>query len=287
MSQPGWVCPACRQLAMGPGDCPKCLQFRRYVKVVPLGRGGALRMAQVRLDDLTRVVPKLFPGITEVMNGGFVAGSVTLVWGGPGIGKSRLMLQLADGIEGSGGSALYVATEQPPEHVKGLAALVGVGESPFYVSHQRDPQALHHLIRETAPVFVVVDSLQGMVDEPGPSSLVRTTKRLIQTAREFACAMVLVFHETKAGDYAGPRTVEHEVDGMVTLEREGGGIVWEVNGKYRFGPSSRYARLRENGGRFHDRDEVAYRGARLDGAEDRGGTLDREATGSPASEPTP
>lgn len=245
-------------------------------------------MAQVRAEDLPRVSPTVaFPGVCAAMAGGFVLGSVTLVWGGPGVGKSRLMLQLADAVDsvkwsttGIYHSALYVATEQPPEHVKHMAELVGVGESSFLVSHQRYPEGLHHLVREERPSFVIVDSIQGMLDEPG--QLVHVTKRLVQTAREFACAMVLVFHETKAGDYAGPRTVEHDVDCMVSLESSvvEGIVWWRIAGKYRFGPSHVHAILHEEGGRFYDRGAYSGGGDGRDGATDPGGTLDRHTDGS-------
>lgn len=176
------------------------------------------------------------------MNGGFVPGSVTVVYGGAGLGKSTLMLKLVDRMTRVlPQPALYCSTEQTPEHVKLTGYRAGVDGSRMLIAYETHVEAIGRLL--TRQRFAVVDSLSNLARE---EPIATVTGRLVEMARTHGTALVLVLHETKEGDYNAPRQVEHIVDCMVRLscsEEMLDGIkpslVWSVQGKYRFGPINR------------------------------------------------
>lgn len=241
-----YSCPACGQGALGPGNCPGCLKGRKYVKLRPLApQQGAVPMALVRADQTPRLPVPGFPGIESVMNGGFVPGSVTVVYGGAGLGKSALMLRITDRLTRVlPHPALYCSTEQTAEHVKLMGYRVGVADSRMLVAYETHVEAIERLLMRQR--FAVVDSLSNLT-RMEPIGVV--TGQLVEMARAHGTALVLVLHETKDGDYNAPRQVEHLVDCMVRLARDevggvGNVLHWTVGTKYRFGPINRTARLR-------------------------------------------
>lgn len=236
---------------------------------------GAVPLALVRSDTTPRLPVPGFPGIESAMHGGFVVGSVTVVYGAAGLGKSTLMLKMVDRMTRVMETpALYCSTEQTVEQVKLMGYRVGVAGSPMLVAYETHGEAVARLMARRR--FMVVDSLSNLVREE-PIGVV--TGRLVEAARTHGTALVCVLHETKDGDYNAPRQVEHVVDCMVRLSDEGDDamrpiLCWTVGTKYRFGPINRTARLRldENG--------VPYDPDASGGFEDRSRDRSRSLDGS-------
>lgn len=250
-----YVCPACGQGALGPGNCPACIKMRRYVQVRPIEFIGAVPLAQVRADSFRRLPVMGFPQIENVMNGGFVLGTVTLVYGAAGLGKTTLCLKMADNITRVWSRpSLYCSTEQTPEQVKMIALRAGVCESRTLVAYETHTEAIGRIVAACRSPFTVIDSLSNLAMQ---ESIVVVTSRLVEMARTLDTALLLVLHETKDGDYNAPRQVEHLVDCMVRLSDGATDdmlptLDWTVTGKYRFGPINRTAHLR------FDRERIPY-----------------------------
>jgi DNA repair protein RadA/Sms len=205
---------------------------------------------QVSADDIPRLPIPCWPEVENMLNGGLVVGTVLALYGPPGIGKSTLVLQLADAMATMGPSA-YLTTEQLVPQVKLTAVRVGVADSGVLVGYHTRVEEVERVMAETALRFIAVDSLQGCClrgEEP------EAAMRLVQAARRHAVAMVLVLHATKDGDYSGPRVVEHQVDGMVSFDDDATlGPHLTVVDKYRYGPIGRIAKLgRSDTGRLWD-----------------------------------
>jgi DNA repair protein RadA/Sms len=213
------------------GRCPERGEFataveepatRPAVHVTLLG-APLLRLVELRASGAERTVT----GIEEldlVLGGGIVNGSVVLIAGEPGVGKSTLTLQTAMSIGASGVDILLVCGEEAPQQVKARAARLG-DISPT-VTTLADPQlpAVLHAIETSGASIVVVDSIQTVFDPdipsaPGSVSQVRECgSRLVRAARDHGVTVVLVGHVTKEGVVAGPRVLEHLVDVVLNFE---------------------------------------------------------------------
>lgn len=173
---------------------------------------------------------RLITGISEfdrVMGGGIVPGSVALIGGDPGIGKSTLLLQVSDRIAHTHGSVLYVTGEESARQVGIRAARLGISAQRLLVMAETDIVAVIEHIGRLNPSLVVIDSIQTM-DEPSvqssPGSVTQVrecTGALMRVAKELAIPVFLVGHVTKAGSIAGPKVLEHVVDTVLYFEGEG------------------------------------------------------------------
>jgi DNA repair protein RadA/Sms len=196
-------------------------------------------------DDRSRLRPTGLGEVDRVLGGGLVAGSVTLVGGEPGIGKSTLLLQLAGETAATGHTALYVSGEESAGQVRSRADRLGVlHEGLWLVGETVVPHVVAHL-DDVAPDLVVVDSVQTLVDPalssaPGSVAQVRECAHtLVKEAKQRGIAVLLVGHVTKEGTLAGPRVLEHVVD--TVLEFEGDrhhGLRLLRASKHRFGPTT-------------------------------------------------
>jgi len=192
--------------------------------------------------------------VDRVLGGGFVPGSVTLVGGEPGIGKSTLLLQLAAATAARGTSALYVSGEESAGQVRGRADRLGaIHDDLWLVSETSLPHILSHL-EKVGPALVVIDSIQTLSDPalssaPGSVAQVREcASRLVTFAKQHGTMMVLVGHVTKDGALAGPRVLEHVVD--TVLEFDGDrhhGLRLLRASKHRFGATSEVGLLQMEG----------------------------------------
>jgi DNA repair protein RadA/Sms len=221
------------------GRCPDCGAWNTMSEMVVEGgaapglgaawRGLGRTSAPQRITDVAlSATARQALGLGEwdrVLGGGIVPGSLVLIGGEPGIGKSTLILQVASLLAAQAGPVLYVSGEESPEQVKLRAERMGVAEPELYLHAETSLEAVLSAAAELSPRALVVDSIQTMyLDElasaAGTVSQVREcTARLMRLAKGPAQLPVfLVGHVTKAGDLAGPRVLEHMVDIVLYLE---------------------------------------------------------------------
>src|SRR5437899_11948132 len=195
-----------------------------------------------------RDAPRLASGLAEfdrVTGGGFVKGSVLLVGGDPGIGKSTLLIQVAAAIALKGQRAIYISGEEAVAQVRLRAERLGVADAAVELAAETAVEdILATLGHGKTPRLVVIDSIQTMWTDavesaPGTVTQVRAAAQaLIRFAKRSSAAVLLVGHVTKDGQIAGPRVVEHMVDAVLSFEGEGSHqfrILRAV--KNRFGPT--------------------------------------------------
>lgn len=184
--------------------------------------------APVRLAEVDRsggaVTPTGVPELDRVLGGGLAPGSVTLVGGEPGMGKSTLVLQALGGLSARGARCLLVSAEESAAQVHGRAERVGSLEGELYLLSETALPAIVAHTEELAPDVVAVDSVQTIVDpdQPGAAGSVGQVRegaqRLVRLAKESGVSVVLVGHVTKEGGLAGPRLLEHVVDTVLAFE---------------------------------------------------------------------
>ena len=217
------------------GKCESCGAWNTLVEEVaaPKRAGGRsdvvgpppVRLAEVHAGSLERWRTGLGE-LDFVLGGGIVPGSVVLVGGEPGIGKSTLLLQCAARLEAAGVATLYVSGEESPEQIRLRADRLGPAAGQVHVLGETRLEAMVHHAAALQARVVIVDSIQTCyTDElegaPGNVGQVREcAARLMRFAKEAGPAVILVGHVTKGGGLAGPRTLEHIVDTVVYFEGE-------------------------------------------------------------------
>jgi DNA repair protein RadA/Sms len=234
-----FVCQSCGEAFLRwEGQCRTCGEWNSLVETVVRAKSSAsaMRVAQsgaepVRLRDIGETaMPRLATSIGEldrVLGGGVVPGSLILLGGEPGIGKSTLLLQAAAGI---GRPVLFATGEESAAQVRLRAERLGLLDAPagtaIEVLAEREVGRIVEVARSARPAMLVVDSIQtATIDEldgaAGSVGQVReSTVRLMEFAKGEGIAVVLVGHVTKDGSIAGPKTMEHLVDAVIALEGE-------------------------------------------------------------------
>ncbi len=217
--------------AVWAGRCTGCEEWNTLVeeRTGPVTRAlgapaaPARRIAEVADQDAAPM-PTGVPELDRVLGGGLVPGSVTLVGGEPGIGKSTLLLQTAASMAERGRPALYLTAEESAPQVRGRAHRLGaLADQLWLAADTALPDVLAHL-DAVQPAVLVVDSIQTVHDPdlasaPGAVGQVREcAQRLVVEARARGVAVVLVGHVTKDGGLAGPRVLEHLVDTVLSFE---------------------------------------------------------------------
>ncbi len=220
------------------GQCPGCKSWNTFVEETVskenAGKGGASRIrtaASAEVTTLSKVSvkekDKLLTDIGEldrVLGGGIVAGSLVLVGGDPGIGKSTLLLQVCRNLSGKGTNVLYVSGEESEIQIKLRADRIGEFSDRMSLLCETDLDTVAEVIKQRKPDVVVIDSIQTMYNEnvssaPGSVSQVReTTAVLLQIAKGLSISIFIVGHVTKEGAVAGPRVLEHMVDTVLYFE---------------------------------------------------------------------
>ncbi len=218
------------------GRCPRCGEWgsleaetsasaRSAGTSTPGRRLESLRLQDVLDSELTRRSSG-DAEVDRVLGGGWVVGSALLIAGEPGIGKSTLLLQLAQHTVQQGRTVLYVAGEESPSQVRMRADRLGLG-SGMQLTRENEARVIAEHLRSGAPDLVIVDSIQTLVvDEggvPGTVSQLRdSTAVLVEAAKESGSTLVLIGHVTKQGSIAGPKIIEHVVDATFALESAAG-----------------------------------------------------------------
>ncbi|HJV05536.1 MAG TPA: AAA family ATPase, partial [Actinomycetota bacterium] len=195
-----------------------------------------------------RRLPTGIPGVDRVLGGGLVPGSVVLVAGEPGIGKSTLLLQLTANLAAGAGPCLYASGEESRAQVAARARRLGVPPGAATFVSGRELPAVLDAARLAPPAVLVVDSIQAIRDpeQPslpgGPSQVRACADALVGLAKEQGVAVILAGQVTKEGDIAGPRTLEHAVDVVCSFDGDAAtGLRVLAGGKNRFGPEGELA----------------------------------------------
>jgi DNA repair protein RadA/Sms len=243
------ACSSCRQqVSQWVGRCPGCGQWGTIDEVQGInataarsGNAPSLVTLASAPDDERRVSTG-FAGIDRVLGGGVVPASVALLAGEPGIGKSTLLLHVLAHLSSSGQACVLVSGEESHAQVAARARRLGVSGDAIAFAPGRDLAHVLEMARETHPFLLAVDSIQTIRDTSGtqmpggPSQVRLCTDALVGMAKEEGIAVLLTGHVTKDGDLAGPRTLEHAVDVVLTFDGDPrSGLRVLSGGKNRYG----------------------------------------------------
>lgn len=232
-----WRCTECGHAhAKWAGRCESCEAWNTIVEepaAPPVRRGGADGIAAppvIRLRDVTGTrLERWSTGLPEldfVLGGGLVPGSMTLIGGEPGIGKSTLLLQAAALLEAGGHPVLYASGEESAEQLRMRADRLGEATGAVHVLGETRLEACLQAVRATGASVMIVDSIQTVYTDaldsaPGNVGQVRECAGLLMRfAKESGVAVIVVGHVTKGGGIAGPKTLEHIVDTVLYFEGE-------------------------------------------------------------------
>ena len=239
-------CPSCREwntmveepVAKKASDRRAMIPERGRQKIQPV------RLSEVSIEEQDRISTG-YQELDRVLGSGIVAGSLVLVGGDPGIGKSTLLLQVCRNLAAEGHKVLYISGEESLKQIKLRANRIGriTGELLFLCETSLDD--IQEAIQETKPEIVIIDSIQTMYREdvssaPGSVSQVReSTNILLQIAKGMGISVFIVGHVTKEGVVAGPRVLEHMVDTVLYFEGERNASYRILRGvKNRFGSTN-------------------------------------------------
>jgi len=237
------------------GQCPGCGAWGSFVEepVVRTSTGKAVahkesrqpsKLSEVEFSEDTRIASGI-EELDRVLGGGIVVGSLVLVGGDPGIGKSTLLLQMCQKLVQQRKKVLYVSGEESEKQIKMRADRLGGFQSDLLVMSETDLDIVAETITRSTPDVVIIDSIQTMYREeigsaPGSVGQVReTTSTLLRLAKGMSISIFIVGHVTKEGVVAGPRVLEHMVDTVLYFEGDGGASYRFLRGvKNRFGSTN-------------------------------------------------
>jgi DNA repair protein RadA/Sms len=252
-----FVCQQCgKESLKWLGRCPSCQEWNTFIETRVTAPSASLRAASLASSpqELSQVVieaadrsPLPLAEFNRVLGGGLVSGSLVLIAGDPGIGKSTLLLQATALIAQTRGKVVYVSGEETLRQIKLRAERLGVKGEKLYLLAETDLELILDQIERLQPSLVVIDSIQtvnfpGLDTAPGSVAQVREcTLRLMHWAKLSAVPIFITGHVTKDGTIAGPKVLEHIVDVVLYLEGE---------------PFSAYRLLRGVKNRFGSTNEV-------------------------------
>ncbi|MCA1216144.1 DNA repair protein RadA [Bacillus amyloliquefaciens] len=240
-SKTKFICHSCGyESAKWMGKCPGCgawnTMVEETIKKAPANRRATFShsvqtvqkpspITSIETSEEPRVQTKL-EEFNRVLGGGVVKGSLVLIGGDPGIGKSTLLLQVSAQLADTAGSVLYISGEESVKQTKLRADRLGINSQMLHVLSETDMEYISSAIQEMKPAFVVVDSIQtvyqsDITSAPGSVSQVREcTAELMKIAKTNGIPIFIVGHVTKEGSIAGPRLLEHMVDTVLYFEGE-------------------------------------------------------------------
>ena len=216
------------------GQCPGCREWNTFVEETVEKKstakvherraaGGPVCLSSIETKEEDRVTTRM-QELDRVLGGGIVPGSLVLVGGDPGIGKSTLLLQVCQKLADDGHEVLYISGEESLKQIKLRAERIGQFSDKLRLFCETNLELIGDTIRNNKPEVVIIDSIQTMYNEdvssaPGSVSQVReSTSVLMQLAKGLGISIFIVGHVTKEGTVAGPRVLEHMVDTVLYFE---------------------------------------------------------------------
>jgi DNA repair protein RadA/Sms len=239
-----YICQSCGyESSKWVGKCPECGAFNTFAeeKVTPTARTNSLsgggRSARDYASNGSKpqalssvgvtASQRMLTGISEfdrVLGGGIVPGSLVLIGGDPGVGKSTLLIEASVRLSESQGSGLYVSGEESAQQIKLRAERLGLQSESLMLAAETDLLQIESFIRSQKPAFAVIDSIQttahpGLDSAPGTLTQVRESATVLQRiAKDEGISIFIVGHVNKEGNLAGPRALEHIVDAVLQFE---------------------------------------------------------------------
>jgi DNA repair protein RadA/Sms len=224
------------------GQCSACMSWNTLVQELAASPPGALKADTGKASRLNKLnfeglessgltPARIVTGLDEfdrVCGGGIVPGSVLLLAGDPGVGKSTLLLQVAAQAANSGLKIAYISGEEAVEQIRGRAARMGLSKAPVELAAETALRTILEALKRERFDLVIIDSIQTLWSDvieaaQGSVSQVRAcASELVRLAKKQSSAIILVGHVTKEGQIAGPRVVEHMVDAVLSFEGERG-----------------------------------------------------------------
>ncbi len=251
-----WSCIECgHKQTKWTGSCSICQKWNTFaedIEIIDKGKrfdtlknetAQPVRVKEINSSEFRRISTKM-PEFDRLLGGGIVSGSLTLIGGDPGIGKSTLMLQLAQRLAEQGLTVLYVCGEESVEQTSLRARRLGVGDDRLYLLSDTLFSNIKAQIDKLKPDAMIIDSIQiiyksELPSSPGSVSQVRElATEFMHLAKGLGIATFLIGHVTKSGEIAGPRVLEHIVDTVLDFEgdrQHGYRLLRSV--KNRFGPT--------------------------------------------------
>ena len=235
-SKTQYVCQSCGSVsAKWLGKCPDCLEWNTFQEEALLPK--QTRVEGISSQSAPKPITEILSGdkerfdtgiseLNRVLGGGLVKGSLTLISGDPGIGKSTLLLQCAHEIAKRYGAVLYVSGEESEEQIKIRGDRLSATAEKLFIVSETSMEVIEGHIRDLKPAFVIIDSIQTVYTEkvtsaPGSVSQVREcANSLMRIGKLKGIPLFIVAHVTKQGELAGPRVLEHMVDSVLYFEGE-------------------------------------------------------------------
>ncbi|NOS85689.1 MAG: DNA repair protein RadA [Ignavibacteria bacterium] len=235
-----YICQNCGYVSLRwLGKCPECDSWNSFVEeivhtdkhklkskssdILSAKLTNLSKVADINITEDKRIVSTI-EELDRVLGGGIVPGSVVLVGGDPGIGKSTLMMQLSDKIKDN--TILYVSGEESPKQIKLRCERLGFAHDEFYILSETSLEIIAAIVDKLKPDIVIIDSIQTIYrneleSSPGSVSQLReSTAAIIQIAKAKNISFFLIGHITKEGFIAGPKVLEHMVDTVLQFEGE-------------------------------------------------------------------
>jgi DNA repair protein RadA/Sms len=235
-----FVCQGCGyQTSKWLGRCPECHEWESFIEEKKRASSGSFGSCRLAAEPVAlQLAPekeeeRFCTGIKEldrVLGGGVVPGSVILVGGDPGIGKSTLITQMLAVVAARRGKVLYVSGEESVQQIKMRAKRLGALDPDVFLATENKVEAVLEMARAMQPALLAIDSIQTLYTEdfpsaPGSVTQVReTAARLVAMAKTDQVPVVLIGHVTKEGAIAGPRILEHMVDTVLYFEGDRGHV---------------------------------------------------------------
>ena len=250
-----YVCNSCGYASVKwLGKCPECNSWNSFSEEIEpvldqgferrTGDTNPINILDIEMDNETRFTTSI-PELDLVLGGGLVVGSLVLVGGDPGIGKSTLLLQAASQMSENGKKILYVSGEESAKQIKLRSSRLGVTSKNIFLSSENNMDFVLKFIDDVKPDVLIIDSIQTMfcseiTSAPGTVSQVReATMKIMTKAKTSGTCAFIVGHVTKSGSIAGPKVLEHMVDTVLYFEGGSNNIFRMIRSvKNRFGSTN-------------------------------------------------